>query len=113
METGRDGLKSILTYLKGLDPDETVGEAAGSLEAILDKLSQNTLRETCGNCGRGITSEDDGENWLHDDDSHSRGCRAASYVEGQGWSNRDMDRRKVARPARGWRDRVNQSASLT
>jgi hypothetical protein len=56
----------------------------------------STLQSTrCSNCDQPITHP--GRWWIHTDESRSRGCRAASFTEADGW-NDDLDRTWKAQP---------------
>jgi hypothetical protein len=64
-------------------PDATAAQLLDHWASAVQSLEQDRPRGTCRRCSQPIV--EDNERWYHDDPDRSRGCRAASFVAGDGW----------------------------
>lgn len=68
-------------------------EFRDAINEVLDGAEEGT----CRHCGGRILSLDSDQSWIHAWGSGDRGCRAASFVSGEGW-NDSLDRKWYAAP---------------
>ena len=84
-------------------PDLTGSEVVAALEAeILEGRGagarQEIFDEKCVRCGRELVVRDDYVTHVSADGGLNRGCRAVSFVAGEGWDERLSPRWSAKRP---------------
>jgi hypothetical protein len=101
--TVQNPFADAVTLARGaLTPGISGTDLIAKLEARAEQWDQMvtgvTETATCRHCHRPI-SRVGGGSWKHEDPERCRGCRAASFREGEGWDD-SLSRTWVAAPAK-------------
>ncbi len=87
--TLQDALRDVHGLLDTLveqDPEITGRALLDRLAGMIAVGDNATERGTC-RCGKPIVLPPGFDDWVHDTSARERGCRAATYEEGQGWDD--------------------------
>ncbi|MCD0453364.1 hypothetical protein LO762_29905 [Actinocorallia sp. API 0066] len=100
-------LVRVVREMVDLDPEISGRDVLVRLEALADEAVEQTEaallasepdHAECAKCGKPIeTTAGDRERWVHSDSDRSRGCRAATFTENEGW-NDEIPRTWKAQP---------------
>ena len=90
-------IHDALIVLQQIPPEVTTrAQVEDFLKRMVAAQDANILHATCKHCGKPIQTRLD-DKWVHEDDSRSRGCYAATFTQADGWDT-SIDRRYMATP---------------